>query len=46
MKRTLLTISAAAWVAVSLAACRTAPSHAPTFKDLHELAALKPEIRF
>ena len=43
MKRTLLTISAAAWVAVSLAACRTAPSHPPTFNDLHELAALKPD---
>ena len=41
MKRTLLTISAAAWIAASLAACRTAPSHAPTFNDLHELAALK-----
>jgi hypothetical protein len=43
MKRTLLTIAAAAWIAASLAACRTAPSHPPTFKALHELASPKPD---
>jgi hypothetical protein len=41
MKRSLLTISAAAWVAVSLAACGTAPSHPPGFKELRELTAAK-----
>ena len=35
MKRIVLTIAAAAWVAVSVSACR--PSHAPTFKDLDAL---------
>ncbi|MGD1001355.1 MAG: hypothetical protein ABSA67_11740 [Candidatus Brocadiia bacterium] len=41
MKRTLLTTAAAAWVAVSLAACRTAPSHPPSFKELLGLTAVK-----
>jgi hypothetical protein len=43
MKRIALTIAAAAWVAASFAGCRTAPSHAPTFKDLRELTTMKTE---
>ncbi len=41
MNRALLMIAAAALVAGSLTACRTAPRHAPAFKDLHELNEVK-----